>query len=199
MSKSDSEVRKSVLAFFANTAAARVKIDRYYHSERFTGADFEKITDRSTPDFITARDIVAVQTLSVTVPAETAIWLLIGSGKDHVHDLLRQIPTVLDLWNAGPAEIGPKSPLWRLWDLLHAQNNVGNAITAKLLHAKRPRLVPLQDSRVDPIFDSDDIWGALAHTLALPSDRAKIESATCNAPVGLSLLRRMDVVLWMRP
>ena len=37
----------------------------------------------------------------------------------------------------------------------------------------------------------------MAYTLSKPNDRALIAAATDNAPPEVSLLRRIDVVLWM--
>src|SRR6185312_4474196 len=157
----------------------------------------ERIADTAEPHRFTAKDIVAVSMLSVNVPASVTVWLLVDEGIDRTHDLLRRIPVDLDIWDAAE-HIEPDSPLWRLWLLRMEQKGVGITICSKLLAAKRPRLVPVQDSVVNGLFQPhDDFWKAMAFTLAKPDDRAMIVAATDNAPPEISLLRRIDIVLWM--
>ena len=71
-------------------------------------------------------------------------------------------------------------------------------MATKLLAAKRPRLVPilrtLYGSALPPV---DSQWAAFAHLVADPDRRASISEATVGAPNHVSLLRRLDVVLWM--
>ena len=71
----DDEVRSTVLRHFADSDTARDAIDRYFYREGFTGARFEQLTASDEPDYFTANDIVAVSTLSVTVPPPVSVWL----------------------------------------------------------------------------------------------------------------------------
>jgi hypothetical protein len=182
---------------FSNTAAAQDAIDRYFYREKFNGANFELMADTDNPNRFTARDIVAVSTLSVDVPAAVSIWLLLGDGGRQTSDLLKQVPPDLDIWDAAE-HLAKGKPLWQLWDILMEQHNIGITKCSKLLAAKRPRLVPIWDSVVDKVFGkSDDHWRDMRLALSSAEDRALIAEATANAPNHVSLLRRLDVVIWM--
>lgn len=197
-----------VLSHFtgANAASAETHIDEYFGSAtRFTGSRFELITDRHSPNRFTARDLVAVSMLGVFIPAEVSIWVLGDEGKAQVEALLRPIRDDLDVWEA-PHLLDRDEHLWRLWDLLSKAcwpkmkqgNGMGKTKVSKLLAAKRPRLVPITDSVVvKALPDVDSHWHAFRELLSDPDRRAIIENATKNAPAHLSLLRRIDVVLWM--
>ena len=149
---------------------AGVQIDRYFSSEPLTGSRFELLADDENPNEITARDLVAVSMLNVTIPPSVAVWLLSDEGRRSVSALLREIPTDLDLWH-DDAKPDPASPQWQLYDLLGSANwpspsdanQMGPAKKSKLLAAKRPRLVPISDSvvRENALPDvGDEYWMA---------------------------------------
>jgi hypothetical protein len=58
---------------------AKVLTKRFW-SESFTGRWFHVLADHDHPNEVTARDIVAVSTLGVTVPRAVTIWLLSEEG-----------------------------------------------------------------------------------------------------------------------
>lgn len=159
-------VRTVILRQFTDAGPTRDAIDRYFYRDRYTGSLFERLADTTEPDYFTAKDIVAVSMLSVNVPADVAVWLLLDEGREETHDLLRQIPVDLDIWDAAQ-HIAPNSPLWRLWLLLSGQKGIGTTICSKLLAAKRPRLVPIQDRVVNSLFEPhDDFWKGMAFALS---------------------------------
>jgi hypothetical protein len=76
---------------------------------------------------------------------------------------------------------------------------MGGTITSKLMAAKRPRLIPVRDSVVRQILPSTgQVWADLREALGDEALRTRIEHATSTAPAHVSLLRRLDVALWMR-
>lgn len=173
----------------------------------FTGSRFEGLGGGGErPDTackITADDLVAVQMLSVRIPARTALDLLEGGLGQQIEDLLRQIPTGLDLVDAEPACIGKGSPADRAWHLLVAQQEVGWVTAGKLLARKRPRLLPVYDQVVRCALGSpSDFWHDLRVALRA-EDRAVhrrlLELRTAaGVPDTVSALRVCDVVVWMR-
>ncbi|MEP6755383.1 MAG: DUF6308 family protein [Chthonomonadales bacterium] len=200
MSLTDEEIRVGILDQFRNTDKARSAIKEYYFGgggfDKKPGAAFDRFATISEPDYITANDIVAVSTLAVTVPPAAATWLLLDEGRQQTHDLLLKIPTDVDIWRAAE-HIRDGSPLWNLWDLVDDQHGIAETICSKLLAVKRPRLVPIQDSVTNKFLGvTIVVWKAIFHTLSRPEDRALIEAATMDAPEYVTLLRRMDVVLW---
>ena len=136
--------------------------------ERYTGSWFDQLADSDQPDQITARDIVAVTTLSVNVPPGTSIWLL-GEGAPQVSVLLRQIPPQQSIWDPD-ADMTRHGAVWQLWNLIAracwpqpaGSTGMGTTKISKLMAAKRPSLIPVHDSRIrDAVFggkDPDNYW-----------------------------------------
>lgn len=193
-----------LLSFFDGPDASRAdEAVRSYFTDGYTGSRFELLADPD-PHHITAHDLVAVSMLGVEVPAPVKVWLLEPASQAAVSALLREVPNTLDIWAAAEV-IEPAGSLWRLWELLseaswpeHRQaNGMGMTKISKLLAAKRPRLVPVVDSVVANLLPSDNYWADFASALEPESARMLVIEATPSAPPHLSLLRRIDVVLWM--
>jgi hypothetical protein len=172
------------------------------YEARFTGSHFERLAD-TDPNAITANDIVAVSTLSVEIPAGVAVWLL-SEGQQRVSTLLAGVHKDVDLWE-DPSLLAPDSDLWQLWGVLmtacwpasKAGNGMGRTKLSKLLSAKRPRLVPVVDSVISTVLPSMTYWADFTEALRDDDVRATIEDATATAPDHLSLLRRIDIAIWM--
>ncbi|WP_224291354.1 DUF6308 family protein [Streptomyces olivaceus] len=90
----------------------------------FTGGWFERLAGggdrRQVVDRFTAEDLVAVQTLSVTVPAPVALDLLEGPLGTQLSELLRGIPSDTDLSDADASVVADGSLAYRAWCLLVA-------------------------------------------------------------------------------
>lgn len=187
---------------------AACNLRRYLSS--FDGAQFDRLTDRLAVDEFTQADFRAVRELRVNVLHTARQWL-VGEGRDQVQQLLRDIPADLDIWDV-PADrfdsdLGPSSPAWQLWqtisDLQDGAGFAGKYVTAsKLLHAKRPRLIPIYDRNgIGEVLDVShrDIWEAMWCALRDPEIRlslCKLQVDVGDA-AGLSLLRVLDIVLWI--
>lgn len=174
-----------------------------------TGRRFEALASESEPNRITVNDILAVSMLGVNVPARKAIWLL-EDGADLVSEKLAAIgPQDIEIWEPS-ADLTEGGPAWQLWDIVRNQRNggpqMGAAKTSKLLAAKRPHLIPVQDSAVvralkhaaREIYWSkwqDGLTGrdGAARRAEVAELRAKVQTGT-----QLSLLRVLDIVIWMR-
>ena len=189
-----------------DTGSEAADLARKYWTEDYTGRYFHVFADDDHPNEITERDIVAVSTLSVTIPAPVAIWLRSPEGRATVGELLSGVRTDVDIWDAG-ALLGPEGNLWKLWDLLRRaswpspkdNNDMGPTKVSKLLAAKRPRLVPVWDSVVEGMFPRvKDYWAAFAHALSDESLRERLSVLSgAGAPAETALLRRIDAMLWM--
>ncbi|WLQ53188.1 DUF6308 family protein [Streptomyces poriferorum] len=103
----------------------------------FTGGRFEHLAGggdrRQVANRFTAEDLIAVQTLSVTVPAPVALDLLEGPLGTHLSELLRDIPSDTDLSDADALLVADGSSAHRAWCLLEDQYKVGWVIAGKLL------------------------------------------------------------------
>ncbi|MET9593186.1 DUF6308 family protein [Streptomyces sp. NPDC006516] len=173
----------------------------------FTGSRFEHLAgggDRlGIADRITAEDLVAVQTLSVTVPAPVALDLLEGRLGTRLSGLLQAIPWDIDMVDAEADVLAEGSPADQAWHLLCGQYGVDWVIAGKLLARKRPRLLPVYDrvvrcalGRPRPSF-----WLAL-HAAMGADDRALHRQLlalrhVAGVPETVSVLRICDVAVWM--
>lgn len=185
---------------------ARADVATYFDpGTPLTGSRFEALADRHRADEITASDIVAVSMLGVNIPAEVAVWLLSEEGRLIVSSHLVNVPANVDIWER-PELLDRESDLWRLWYVLGAAcwpdpnpaNGMGTTKISKLLAAKRPRLVPVFDRVVrEALPQVGSHWGAFSAVVSDPTRRQAILDATSSAPPHVSLLRRLDVALWM--
>lgn len=194
-------------ATFLADAKAERRLQDYF--DRYTGSWFERLADED-PHRFTARDIVAVSTLAVDIPAPTSIWLL-TDGAAEASALLEKIPPQQAIWDEA-ADLSREGPAWKLWDLVRAsgwperRGGMGPTKTSKLLTTKRPHLVPVQDKVVTTtLFGKprvDGYWAAWRRRLAGPAGaelRASAESLRDAVPAasGLSVLRVLDIIVWM--
>ncbi|MGV0109949.1 DUF6308 family protein [Arthrobacter sp. CP30] len=166
------------------------------------GGDHPDVADR-----ITADDLVAVSFLSVDIRGRAAIGLL-EKHADEVTDLLRKIPVDVDLWDAELERLNsPSGPEYELWNLLRGRKygkwGIGPTRASKIMARKRPRLIPIYDSVVRPLMGLENsggqwtVWhAALTNDTALPGRLERIREAA-GAPATISVLRVMDIVLWM--
>jgi len=171
----------------------------------YTGAFFERLGgggDRGEiRDVITAEDLVAVSMLSVDVPARATLRIL-GTDSRRISDLLREIPTALDLVDVDPEVINDSWPGWQLWDLLHGMYGVGPVTAGKLVARKRPRLLPVYDSVVaERVGSPNGFWGALDCDLRADDKALQKTLLDIRAKAGIgediSALRVFDIVTWM--
>ncbi|MFF3129096.1 DUF6308 family protein [Streptomyces sp. NPDC057908] len=173
----------------------------------FTGSRFERLAgggDRSeVADRITAEDLVAVQTLSVTVPASVALDILEDPLGARLSGLLHDIPRHIDMADADALVVAGGSPADQAWQLLEEQPDVGWVIAGKLLARKRPRLLPVYDKVVRCALGRPrpSFWLAL-HAALREDDRALHRQLlelrqVAGVPETVSALRVCDVAVWM--
>lgn len=150
---------------------------------------------------ITPSDLVAVTLLSVAVPAESAIALLNGQAEE-VALLLRQIPSDVPLWTRDAARhVCPGSYADQLWTVLR-RLGLGPVTTSKLMARKRPVLIPIYDSVIQRALLGrtrrwwQPMWGELQNSRLVA--RLRSIRAGANLSEDVSLLRVLDVAVWMR-
>jgi hypothetical protein len=150
----------------------------------------------SDPFRITADDVLAVAALGVVIPANEAAELVYGNTAA-VSEALKRIPLSVTLWNASDDVIGAGSAAWDAWELLE-RPYVGRTSKSKLLAVKRPALLPVWDTKIDAYLGGyAEWWLPLRDALRDDALRAAAAAATSTAPRHVTLLRRMDVALWM--
>ncbi|MEJ2866382.1 DUF6308 family protein [Actinomycetospora sp. OC33-EN08] len=174
----------------------------------YSGSRFESFGDNPW-NRIVVDDLVAVSMLSVRVPGQAALRFLERSA-GAISALLVQIPTDLDLYEESAAEhVAAGSAADQLWTLLRTSSQrhdgvgTGLVTTSKLLARKRPRLLPVWDGVVagqlglaKPRTHWEDVHRWLADDRRVEILRSL--EAEGHVPAHVSLLRVLDVVLWMR-
>ncbi|MBP5911736.1 MULTISPECIES: DUF6308 family protein [Streptomyces] len=142
----------------------------------FTGRRFEHLAgggDRpEAANAVTADDLIAVQTLSVTIPAEAALDLLEGRLGAQLSDLLYEIPNRVDMAEADAADLAPGSPTDAAWRLLTDQPGIGWVTAGKLLARKRPRFLPVYDQVVRCVLGRPASFWLDLHAALRADDRA---------------------------
>lgn len=176
-------------------------LKRYFGggTDKFTGRWFEEFAALGDPNRFEASDVLAVEALSVKVLPEAASVLLLTEA-EQFNSLLRQIPRDQNLWEVGRLTVMEHCPATELHGLLRRKLPDVDWVTAgKLMAAKRPKLIPILDSKVQELIRPPDglFWVTLYDELADESRRAAISNACRSAPPHVSLLRRIDVALWM--
>ena len=199
-------------AFIADHQAV-VDLRRYFgigmppSEATFTGSRFEHLAgggDRpEVADRVTAEDLVAVHTLSVTVPAPVALNILEGRLGVRLSGLLQAIPRDIYMVDADLSVLADGSPADQAWHLLCAQHGVDWVIAGKLLARKRPRLLPVYDKVVRCALGRPrpSFWLAL-HAALRVDDRALHRQLlalrqVAGVPETVSALRVCDVAVWM--
>jgi Family of unknown function (DUF6308) len=186
---------------------------RYFHgSRRFSGSVFDSYAgggDRpGVENRVTHEDVLAVAAVNVTVSTRLCRQLLHDPVAGRLEQLLRQLPTDVDLWDADDDLLAVAAEAWELIRTLDEDGH-GSAdrwVTAsKLLARKRPRLVPLYDEkvrRVVALADGTDWWLSLREALRRDLEdnevRHRVRRAMSEAAVPgyVSVLRSLDVIIW---
>ena len=179
----------------------------------------EQLESNSDPLVISASDVVAVSFLSVNLPAKAA-WTILTDLRAQLTKTLVKIPDDLfiedprcnyELYATEEAS-GELAPLQELWDLLRRDPQgrkwgMGATTTSKLMARKRPGLVPVQDSVVVNALGAEDstywlMWWQAMHLTddsgsAFVANFARAAREAVPAAANLSLLRVLDIVIWM--
>jgi hypothetical protein len=157
----------------------------------------------ATRDIVTATDLIAVEMLSVRVPAVAAVDLLEGPLGRRLSLFLHEIPDDLDLGDERAVKhVEPGSPASLAWDLLDEQHGIGWVIAGKVLARKRPRLVPVYDDVVRCRCGSPESFWLWLHSRLRDDDGALQDCLVrtryaAGVPETISTIRVFDVVLWM--
>ena len=187
--------------FTANRRQVRRDLDRYFSGnlgDMFSGRWFDKFAAMGDVDVFGPSDVLSVEALSVRVRPESAAKLIIADA-DRFNSLLQQIPKGVDLWDVDPSLIDVGSPAAELHGALDGLPRVGWVTAGKLMAAKRPRLIPILDKEVKGLLNPPRgrFWASMYEQLSVDARRRAIAEVCEVAPDGVTLLRRIDVALWM--
>jgi hypothetical protein len=185
-------------------------LNRYFRgdpADAFSGRFFEVFCKKSEhQDRFGPYDVLAAETLSVTIPSEVVEWLLEpDSTRD---DLLTECveaansASQVGLWSCDESWLLESSPFSRSYETLR-RPELGPTKRSKLLATKLPAVVPIRDSLVEELLGltSSRTWWEHIRRL-LNAGNPPIWQQLMNLPLPdgtpeVSVLRRLDVVLWM--
>lgn len=170
---------------------------------RYTGRLFEQIGQVdgvvTNPNRFDADDMVAVTALSVEIPPESAAELIRDDGGEF-SALLAGIPTA-PIWEVKQADLAPEtSDASLLWRRLRKLDGLGRVTTSKLMAHKRPHTIPVFDRVIEGVLGvtTVDWWDRLQFSLTEDVRSRLIEiRVAAGVPDAVSLLRILDVALWM--
>jgi len=188
--------------FETNREAVPGYLRRYFHGvgdkpKPFAGRLFEEFARKGPEDRFAPTDVFAAQALSVTIPTE-AVKKLLYDDAEMFNTALRALPAG-DFRKVERSVFGRGGAAVELFKLLDALPGVGTTKATKLMAAKRPDLIPIQDAFVQEELMVPDgkFWLPMHDQLADESLRDFIDLVTKGAPAEVSLLRRIDVAVWM--
>jgi hypothetical protein len=175
------------------TPGLGLAVAAYFAEPAFAGMTFADL-GRNPPCEITPDDLLAVALLDITW-RPPAVRLLLDSRQQQFNEMLAVLPQATDLWEASDETL---KQIDLLWDALTAIEGIGAASASKLLARKRPRLCPISDSVVIKAVDVPGrTWDVLRCLLQEPAARADVEALRPPAAAEASLLRILDVALWV--
>ena len=193
--RTDEAVRAAARRLAAELAAAGLgrAVAAYFREPGFAGMTFTDL-GRNPPGQIVADDLLAVALLDITWRPQV-VRILLGSDGQRLSAMLAAIPQDTDLWDAGDDTL---ARIDVLWDALTAIEGIGTASATKLLARKRPRLCPVSDSMViKAVGVPGRTWDVLRCLLQDPAARARIEALRPAVAAGATVLRILDVALWV--
>jgi Family of unknown function (DUF6308) len=162
-------------------------------AEGFAGMSFTAL-GHNPPDLLTPDDLLAVSLLDIAWRPD-AVRHLLGSEAGLFSGMLAGIRADVDLWQAADADLAAVDVLW---DALIGIPGVGTSTAAKLLSRKRPRLCPVTDKGVIRAAGLPGLtWEVLRCLLQDPGARAEVEALRPPDAAGASLLRILDVAIWV--
>jgi hypothetical protein len=160
----------------------------------FAGAIFDTLGSNPRNE-VTRDDLLAVTLLGVRL-RPPAVRRLLGRDSRTVTDLLVQVTSRTDLWEASDQRLAAIGPLWAL--VTSRPDGLGDAAASKLLARKRPRLVPITDRIiVSAVGARGQTRAALRYCLQDPTLRQAVEALRPQGAGTASVLRLLGVALWM--
>ncbi|HEX9623369.1 MAG TPA: DUF6308 family protein [Streptosporangiaceae bacterium] len=171
----------------------RTAVAAYFNESGFAGMTFSDL-GHNPPRLFTADDLLAVALLDITWRPQV-VRVLLQTHRRQFADLLADIPTDVDLWDACDVTL---KHVDIMWDVLTSIEGIGTASATKLLARKRPRLCPISDSLVIKAVDVPGrTWDVLRHLLQDQGARADVEALRPAAAADATLLWILDVALWV--
>lgn len=178
----------------ANNELSAQVADYFDLDANYAAATFEF---GENPHFdLVSDDFLAVSFLDV--PIRASAYRRIQALKPRLVGLLEEIDPELEIWHM-KHEDHTYLAASKMWTVLLSIPSLGPTRVSKLMARKRPKLIPIWDSRVHDFFQRPYwTWTPLSLALADVERQKKLAvvRTECNAPPTTSLLRILDVTIW---
>lgn len=181
---------------------------------RFSWPFYDSLVTNSRPEVLVTGDYLAPSLLGASIDSDVMAGLI--SLQPALQEALSGLPPVEHLADATDADCDAVAGLWAVLDREQVDtSDVKPSLVAKVLHRKRPGLIPVWDSRVFTFYRDagcvlvnrgEHSWEDYLRqlTLAIREDlRANPDAfagltalAPADGPV-LTPLRALDIVVWM--
>ena len=199
--------------------------DITHYLKNFTGKDYDPmfaLENATSPNNFTNVSLEAIKGLKVHATPRFKEWLLSPDGQKSTGELLAEIPND-DLGSISDDDFkkllasSNRSPTSKLWNLLYNKLVEFNqparqgrqVVASKLIHGKRPKLVPITDSfvRIELVMNWATSWTCSYKIMKDPSVVALCkevrDAVVANGPypagvdpAGLSDVRILDLAVW---
>jgi len=191
---------------FATENKHRIQSHLIRYFSKYNGRHFEWFIEQSETNVFTPWDILAVETLSVSVPTETARWFL--EPNEIRDDLLTESHSRLgsaqsSLWTCEEKLLNNGGALSDLYTLMREKDGLGYVTASKLLATKFPAVVPIRDSQVENLLGlgkSKEWWSPIRRLFTSPDQSLANYLSDFSVPIevgNVTTLRKLDVILWM--
>lgn len=181
----------------------QLSLDRYFggsnSSEVFQGRNFEWFISQSSIEKFNPYDFLAINSLSVEIPAESQRLLLEGASAKF-EDLLNKCQIYVEsnkelqdkswIWNSG-------NPLEELYAELRNIRGIGPVVCSKLMAAKFPAIIPIRDSKVEALLGCTESVSWWRPMIELYTSVEAVLNGLSSGNVKATNLRKLDVILWM--
>ncbi len=163
-------------------------------------AHFDRLAAQSDPARIEPLDLIAMTALGAAAPVTASAWILGDLGQWLTTEKLSDIPTDVSLAAADASVI---HRLADLYNLLRSDASLTRSATTRLLAAKRPSLVPVDDAttRRALSYTKTDSWWLLWREAMNDDVVSSVElardavAADIPQAATMSTMRIMDTVL----
>lgn len=178
-----------------NVDETRRRVADYFNLKGNYAAFSSDTVGLHPPTDISNDDVLAVSFLDT--PIRASAYRRIQASKFEIGRLLGEIPPELPLWKLRNDQVYESAR--RLWNVLDRIPYLGSTRVSKLMARKRPRLIPIFDSRVKAFFGKPRWeWLPLGRALQDTRLRKGIKSLGPRGLREVTLLRILDVAIWMR-
>lgn len=165
-----------------------------------SASQFDRLSQQTDQARIEPLDIIATTALGPPIPAEQAAWILDDVGQWLTTEILADVPTDVVL---STADVSTVHRVADLFNLLRTEAKLTRSATTRLLAAKRPALVPIDDAMTRRAlrYAKSDLWWSpwreaidddLAQKVRTVRDQAASQATGVET---LSVMRVLDIGL----